>query len=216
MMRSKLIGVALVAAVLALSACGSDDGDAADTTTTTVDAAVESVAEQEPGAGTAVTTSTKASEGTEVVEQLEPPGEVTGGTVAGSYPADTYPPELGGIIGLAITDLASTLGIDEDAVAVVLVEDVVWSDASLGCPQPGMSYAQVLTDGMRIILQAEGALFDYRSGGTSEPFLCVQAAVSEKGSAGVYEITEDGSVVVVVPPSGEGRLPTEGHNPPDK
>lgn len=211
-MRSKLIGAAVVAGALALSACGSDDGDAADATTTTVDAA----AEQESGAGTTTTAAAQETEGAVVVEQLEPPGEVTGGTVGGSYPADSYPPALSGIIGLAITDLATTLGLDEDAVAVVLVEEVVWSDASLGCPQPGMSYAQVITDGMRIILQAGDALFDYRSGGTSEPFRCVQAVISEKGSPGVYEITEDGSVIVVVPPSGEGRLPTEGHNPPDK
>ena len=96
---------------------------------------------------------------------------------------------------------------------MVLVEEVAWSDASLGCPQPGMSYAQVITDGMRIILQAEDALFDYRSGGTSEPFRCVQAVISEKGSPGVYEITEDGSVIVVVPPSGEGRSSYRGQQP---
>ena len=212
MKRSKLIGAAAVAAALVLSACGSDDGDATDATTTTVDTAIE----QDVGPSTTVTNSGEGSEGTEVVEQLEPPGGVTGGTVGRSYPAYSYPPELGSIIGLAITDLATTLGLDEDAVAVVLVEEVAWSDASLGCPQPGMSYAQVITDGMRIILQAGDALFDYRSGGTSEPFRCVQAVISEKGSPGVYEITEDGSVIVVVPPSGEGGLPTEGNNPPDE
>jgi hypothetical protein len=212
MTRSKLIGATVVAAALVLTACGSDDGDATETTTTTVETATG----QESGAGTTVTTSADESEGAEVVEQLEPPGEVTGGTVGRSYPADSYPPELGGIIGMAITDLATSLGVDEGAVTVVLVEEVVWADASLGCPQPGMAYAQVITDGMRIILQAEQTLFDYRSGGATEPFRCVQAVITEKSTSGLLEIQEDGSVIIVVPPSKDGGLPTEGNNPPDE
>lgn len=214
MTKRKLILAATVVAALALSACGSDDGDAIDTTTTTTEA--ESGAEQDSGAGTTATTLSPGMEGTDVVEQLEPPGEVTGGNVSLSYPGDSYPPELSGIIGLAITDLATTLGIDEDAVVVVLVEEVVWSDASLGCPRPGMSYAQVVTDGMRIILQAEDALFDYRSGGASEPFRCVQAEITEKSTSGLLEMQDDGSVIIVVPPSKGSGLPTEGHNPPDE
>lgn len=213
MTRSKLFGAAVVIAAIVLTACGSDDGDATDTTTTTVDAA----AEQESSAGsTTTTTAMEEPEGTEVVEQLEPPGEVTGGTVGRSYPADAYPPELSGIIGIAITDLATSLGVDEALVTVVLVEEVAWADASLGCPQPGMSYAQVVTDGMRIILQAEDSLFDYRSGGTAEPFRCVQTVMTEKSTSGLFELQEDGSVIIVVPPSKDGGLPTEGNNPPDE
>ena len=212
-MRSKLIGAAVVAGALALSACGSDDGDAADATTTTVDAA----AEQESGAGTPVTTAMEGTEGTEVVEQLEPPGEVTGGTVGGSYPADSYPPALSGIISLAIADLATTLGVDEVAVAVILVEEVTWSDASLGCPQPGMRYPQVQVDGLRIILDVKGVQYDYRSGGLQDIVLCQPVSTIKDGDPGVYEITEDGSVITVVPPSGgDEGVPTEGHNPPDK
>lgn len=215
MTKSKLIAAVVVAGALAMSSCGSDDGDATDTTTATTTADV--AAEQDSGDVTTVTTAAEGTEGTEMVEELEPPGEVTGGNVGRSYPADSYPPELGVIIGFAITDLATTLGIDGDAVAVVLVEEVAWSDASLGCPQPGMSYAQVITDGMRILLEADGSLYDYRAGGVGDPFVCRHAATSDKGSPGVYEITEDGSIVIVVPPSfDEGGLPTEGNNPPDK
>lgn len=152
-----------------------------------------------------------------MVEGIEPPGEVAAGNVGLPYPADSYPPELSSIIGLAITDLATTLAIDEGAVAVALVEEVTWSDASLGCPQPGMRYPQVPVDGLRIILDVSGVRYDYRSGGLREIVLCRPVEQSKDGDPGVYEITEDGSVTAVVPPSGgDEGFPTEGHHPPDK
>src|SRR5438132_10035603 len=42
---------------------------------------------------------------------------------------------------------ASELGVGADAVVVQRVEPVDWPDASLGCPRPGMMYAQVITPG---------------------------------------------------------------------
>jgi hypothetical protein len=213
MTRSKLVGTAVVVGALALSACGADDGNAADGATTT---AVGAAAEQGPGAGT-VTTLADGSEGTQVIEETEPPEEVTGGTVGRAYPGDSYPPALGNIISLAITDLATSLGVDETAVAVILVEEVTWSDAGLGCPQPGMRYPQVQVDGLRIILDVNGVLYDYRSGGLQDIMLCRPVPTSKDGDPGVYEITEEGSVITVVPPSGgDEGVPTEGHHPPDK
>ena len=34
----------------------------------------------------------------------------------------------------------------------VSVEDVVWSDGSLGCPRPGMAYTQALVPGWRLVV----------------------------------------------------------------
>ncbi len=45
-------------------------------------------------------------------------------------------------------DLAS---VDEDDFTLVSSESVSWSDASLGCPQEGMAYAQVITSGHKLI-----------------------------------------------------------------
>jgi len=151
-----------------------------------------------------------------VSETLDPAGSVNGGTVGRSYLADDYPQELTGIVGLAATDLADRLDIDQATISVVLLEEVVWGDASLGCPVPGMSYAQVLTDGMRIILEANGQLYDYRSGGAADPRLCVQAADKGKSRAGLYELTPEGEVIPVAPPSDDTAKPTDGLNPPDK
>ncbi|MBS3754046.1 MAG: hypothetical protein KGY46_11775 [Anaerolineales bacterium] len=60
-------------------------------------------------------------------------------------------------------DLASRLGISEDEISVVSAEAKNWSDASLGCPEEGMMYAQVLTPGYQIILLANGVEYDYRT-----------------------------------------------------
>ena len=45
-------------------------------------------------------------------------------------------------------DLAS---VDEDAFTLVSSESMSWSDASLGCPQEGMAYAQVITPGHKLM-----------------------------------------------------------------
>lgn len=146
-------------------------------------------------------------------ESLDPVGGVVGGVVGLSYIDDTYPTELTGMVGLAIADLAGRTGIDKTAISVVLVEEVVWSDGSHGCPQPGMAYTQVLTDGLRIVLEANGLLFDYRSGGLSEPALCVQAADKDETRAGMFELTPEGEVIFVPGPVDKGPSDTIG--PPD-
>ena len=76
----------------------------------------------------------------------------------------------------AIEDLAGRASISPADIKVVSVEEVVWPDTSLGCPQPGMRYSQVLQDGMRIILRVNNSDHHYHSGGSRAPFLCVQKA----------------------------------------
>ena len=72
----------------------------------------------------------------------------------------------------AIEDLAQRESISPDEVEVVSAEEVVWPDTSMGCPHPDMRYPQVLQDGMRIILRANGREYAYHSGGHRAPFLC--------------------------------------------
>jgi hypothetical protein len=67
------------------------------------------------------------------------------------------------IIQLAQKDLAQRLSLAPEAVRLVSVKAVEWSDASLGCPQPGMMYAQVITPGFRVALEAEGQTYDYHT-----------------------------------------------------
>ncbi|WP_123913600.1 hypothetical protein [Georgenia muralis] len=77
-----------------------------------------------------------------------------------------------GAAALAVEDLTDRLGVAAEDVAVVRVEEVTWRDASLGCPSPGMAYAQVLTNGTLVVLEVDGTTYEYHSGGSRAPFLC--------------------------------------------
>jgi hypothetical protein len=82
----------------------------------------------------------------------------------GSQPAAATPSAGSKEQALAVADLAQLLGIAPSAITVVSVEEVTWPDASLGCPKPGMMYAQVLTPGSRIVLEVDGKTYEYHTG----------------------------------------------------
>ncbi len=63
----------------------------------------------------------------------------------------------------AVADLAQRLGVAAEQITVASMERVTWPDTSLGNPQPGMMYPQVLTDGYRVILQHAGEAFEYHT-----------------------------------------------------
>jgi hypothetical protein len=67
----------------------------------------------------------------------------------------------------AVKDLASKLGIGAGNIIVDTSEDAMWPDTSLGMPEPGKMYAQMLTDGFRVVLEAAGKKYEYHFGGGS-------------------------------------------------
>lgn len=67
------------------------------------------------------------------------------------------------IIELVVRDLALRLKLDRDQIQVLSIESVEWVDAGLGCPLPGMGYAQVVTPGYRVTLEAEGDAYLYHT-----------------------------------------------------
>lgn len=71
-------------------------------------------------------------------------------------------------------DLASRLNMDQEEITVVSVESRDWEDASLGCPEEGEMYAQVITHGFQIILEADGTQYDYRTDDLGSFKLCEQ------------------------------------------
>ena len=71
------------------------------------------------------------------------------------------PEEAEPLVRMARLDLTERLGIDEENVIVKSVEATDFSDASLGVPEPGKSYAQVITPGYIIMLEAEGETYEY-------------------------------------------------------
>jgi hypothetical protein len=83
------------------------------------------------------------------------------------------------VVELARQDLAEGLGVDPQAIEVVSVEKVEWRDTSLGCPEPGMMYAQVITPGYRVVLQVEGETYEYHTGESRSAVACGQAALGD-------------------------------------
>jgi hypothetical protein len=81
---------------------------------------------------------------------------------------------LQGLIAIATADLASRLSVEPGAISVLTATAMTWPDKSLGCPQPGMQYLQVLVDGALIELQAGAKTYSYHSGDDGKPALCEQ------------------------------------------
>jgi hypothetical protein len=75
-------------------------------------------------------------------------------------PAD---PGLQSLIKKAKEDLAQRLSISANQINLVEAEAVEWSDSSLGCPQPGMDYLQVITPGYLILLEVNTQTYEYHS-----------------------------------------------------
>lgn len=67
-------------------------------------------------------------------------------------------------IAAIVRDLAASLAIPVEEVEVERVQPVTWRDGSLGCPEPGMLYSQMLVDGFHVLLRASGETHDYRVG----------------------------------------------------
>lgn len=67
------------------------------------------------------------------------------------------------VVDTAISDLALRLNVQAEQIRILNVEKVNWPDASLGYPEKGMMYAQVITPGYRIILDAGGRTYEYHS-----------------------------------------------------
>lgn len=87
----------------------------------------------------------------------------------------------------AAQDLAQRLAVPVEDVTVVEVAEVEWPDASVGCPQPGMMYAQVITPGQLITLQAGGQTYSYHSGRGGQPFLCENPAAQGVQKAAPFD-----------------------------
>jgi len=81
-------------------------------------------------------------------------------------------PNLQSMIDKAKDDLARRLSISTTQINVVDAKEVTWSNSSLGCPQPGMGYADVLTPGYMIVLSTNGQDYEYHAGKSSDIFYC--------------------------------------------
>ncbi len=164
-LRMLAAGTALV---LALAACGGDDGglgtddtgpEPADTTLPVFDTTEATLPQFEP------------------VGPSLPPPPPGNSLLTGSDPRQNTQ------VAAALEDLAGRLGTDPGDIEVVVWDAVTWPDGSIGCPRPGMGYTQVLIEGVRIVLVYDTAEYNYHAAGTGIPFLCEPKAFAEKPEA---------------------------------
>ncbi len=107
-----------------------------------------------------------------------PPTQVIQEIVVTVSPTVPLPPNvaLHGLVMQAKEDLARRLSVKVDEIELVEAKEVVWPDSSLGCPQPGMAYTQVLQNGSLVRLRVGKRVYNYHSGGGRSLFLCEQTA----------------------------------------
>jgi hypothetical protein len=117
-------------------------------------------------------------------EQEQPPSptdfQVAPLPIEGEMPLNAEPvfgeinPALQPLIEVAQQDLGARLGMANWwDIGVLEARAVTWPDGGLGCPEPDMAYIQILVDGSLIRLWADSKEYEYHSGGTRAPFLCM-------------------------------------------
>ena len=66
------------------------------------------------------------------------------------------PPDT--VIQAALDAASAQLGVPADNLIVVMTAQRDWADASLGCPEPGRTYAQVITPGYAVWIDTDDLL----------------------------------------------------------
>lgn len=88
------------------------------------------------------------------------------------------------LIDLATNDLAVKLATDPSEIMLMEATAVTWPNSSLGCPQDGMVYAEVLTPGYLIVLKFGEELFEYHTSHDNTIVTCPNPSPPVPGAPG--------------------------------
>ena len=89
--------------------------------------------------------------------------------------------DLDSRVQMAVSILATRLGVAEQDIRVVTAERVTWPNGSAGCPRPGMSYTQALVDGYRVVLGYGSGEYHYHGRKGADPFYCERPEEPSRG-----------------------------------
>ena len=81
-------------------------------------------------------------------------------------------PEAQGAVDACVRDAAPRLGVAAAQLGVERIESREWGDSSLGCPQPGFFYAQVITPGYLIVVAGGGRRLEYHTDLRGRSVMC--------------------------------------------
>lgn len=83
---------------------------------------------------------------------------------AAAFAAPARKPANSSMVANCKADLAKRLKIGADQITLVESQPTSWPDAALGMPEPGKMYAQMITPGLRVILEARSTKYLYTTG----------------------------------------------------
>lgn len=118
-----------------------------------------------------------AAEPTQSPRRIAPPQRIPDPVVRAAQPAGTpvatanIPREVRRAV---VADAARRFEVAESAVVLSAAEQVTWSDGSLGCPQPGMSYTQALVPGFRLVASTSAGRMLYHTDSRGQVVTCAQ------------------------------------------
>src|SRR3954454_20439771 len=79
------------------------------------------------------------------------------------------------ILDPILNEASKLANVPREQLVIVHAQAVVWNDGSLGCPEPGMEYAQALVNGYWVVINASGQTYDFRAGRDESSRLCPKA-----------------------------------------
>ena len=87
-------------------------------------------------------------------------------------PGSNLSPEEQQAVAAALQDAATQLGVAASELSLQQIEAREWGDSSLGCPQPGNLYSQIVTPGFLIVINSRGKQLEYHSDTRARVVLC--------------------------------------------
>ena len=120
----------------------------------------------------------------EIIDSPVPPvvqGDITQMPSSIPLPLDA---RLQSLVEKAKAHLANRLAVSTNKISLIEATSVTWPDSSLGCPQQGMVYTQVLTAGYLILLEQGGNTFEYHASSGDTIVTCDNPSPPVPGSPG--------------------------------
>jgi len=89
-----------------------------------------------------------------------------------------------------VADAAKRFNVAESAVVLSRAEQVTWPDGSLGCPQPGRMYTQMLVEGFRVAAKTTEGELTYHTDRRGNVVSCAGAMAGKRPVDAVREGVE--------------------------
>ena len=79
-----------------------------------------------------------------------------------------------------VADAARRFNVAESAVVLTRAEQVTWPDGSLGCPQPGRMYTQMLVEGFRVAAKTAAGELIYHTDNRGNVASCAAGTAGQR------------------------------------